>query len=358
MVKIYENAPNGTVAAPTSTQQPMITGKSYLLNQPIQDSVSFGNTGEKKKNNFWKWALGIGIVAVGTVLAVKTHKSVKARLSGAKTPEAKLPEAKPEATSEVLSGISHDTAHTEISPSASSSSSVPEPAPAPVLAATSITDEPKKPLIDLEAEVHKIHLQRIKEDEANAIDLDIITKSQHDSRQKVFNKLFHVKKPSIKERILSMVAKNKSGTPISSKAPEVANVTPKLKLRNIDKRTSAMKNRVAEKMLENECRPYLRATKVQDANDLITYAESIKHKRRSSEHKKQQEAFNKIFRAKKPVHKHPVKSWGKKAIKSIREFLGIKPPFKYSIHGPKTIANAKAHSDRVADFYSKIEPHV
>ena len=55
--------------------------QSHLLHQPIEDTVSFGEekANKPKKNNTLKWVLGIAAAGLGTVLAFKFHKNVRAK---------------------------------------------------------------------------------------------------------------------------------------------------------------------------------------------------------------------------------------------------------------------------------------
>lgn len=89
MIKVTNLQDSSTTATPNGSQT--TKGQSYLLKQPIQDTVEFGseNNGEKKKkHSVLKWALGIGAAAAAVVIFVKTRK--KPNLNELKNAETKL----------------------------------------------------------------------------------------------------------------------------------------------------------------------------------------------------------------------------------------------------------------------------
>lgn len=59
----------------TSSAQTKSNGQSYLLNEPIKDSVNFGAAKKetKKKSHVWGWVLGIGAVLAAIVVASRSH---------------------------------------------------------------------------------------------------------------------------------------------------------------------------------------------------------------------------------------------------------------------------------------------
>lgn len=81
MDKINNSGLNTSIKVDNKNNDKPTKNQGYLLNKPIEDTLSFGekNADKPKKNTTLKWVLGIAAAGLGAVLAFKFHKNARAK---------------------------------------------------------------------------------------------------------------------------------------------------------------------------------------------------------------------------------------------------------------------------------------